>query len=236
LAKLRRRQAEQPGRPLFLVVGSSRIRLSYLPESAPRVLDARGRPVLTFNFPHNGMGPVLQHLYLRRLLREGVRPDLVVLEVMPLYVNHEPGHFMMRFVLPQEWPVAASYLGLGSTLRNAARRQLEIYPEALRTLFPGDLRRLVPPGPMMRVGQTLALGGPARLPDSVSAANQEEVLDLQRLTYSTWDGPDIAPRAERALRDSLALCRRENIDVVLLLTPEGEVFRCLYPPGVEETI
>jgi hypothetical protein len=192
--------------------------------------------VLVFNFAHNGMGPVFQHLYLRRLLREGVHPSRVVLEVMPMYLHHEPDYFVVHFVLGPEIPAAASYVSLPSLVWNVGRRQEAVYAAAARALFPGDLRRLVRPDPALGVGTTLALGGPGRLRDTVSTAERHRLLGLQRAAYRQRGPTFIARRAERALRDSLALCRRENIAVVLLLSPEGESFRQIYPPGAEETV
>src|SRR5262249_29673475 len=43
------------------------------------------------------------------------------------------------------------------------------------------------------------------------------------------------PHAE-ALHDLLALCRKENLPAILVLTPEGETFRSWYPPGVWEQL
>src|SRR5207237_594435 len=41
------------------------------------------RPVEAFNFAHAGAGPVTNAVYLRRLLADGVQPDVVVIEVHP---------------------------------------------------------------------------------------------------------------------------------------------------------
>jgi hypothetical protein len=233
LRKLRQRQAEQPGRPLWLVLGSSRIRLGYWPESVEPLCDRHDQPILVFNFAHNGMGPVFQHLYLRRLLRERVRPDLVVLEVMPMYLHHEPNHFITRFVVAPELPAAASYVPLPALLRNEAWRQEELYPAAARSLFPGDLRRLVPPGEAFRVGRTLAMGGPGRLRKEVSDTERARRIEYLRLA-NPWRGTAVCERGARALRDSLALCQQNNIRGVLLLSPEGDSYRRLYAPGAQE--
>jgi hypothetical protein len=235
LQKVRRLQGEQPASPLWLVLGSSRMRLGYWPESVEPLHDSEGRPVLVFNFGHNGMGPVFQHLYLCRLLREGVRPDLVVLEVMPMYLHYEPDHFLVRFVTAPELPRAASYVPLHSLLRNLARWQKDLYPDAGRAVFPDDLQWLVPPAEPERVGPTLALGGPGRMRDRVSDAERRRRMAIQEAGFA-WRGATVSERGERALRDSLELCRREKIEVVLLLTPEGDSFRKFYPRGAEEAL
>jgi hypothetical protein len=81
LARLRARLAEaRPGRPLVLALGNSRaaqgVRPAVLETARP---DADG-PLL-FNFARTGAGPLRQLLFLRRLLADGIRPDLLLVEV-----------------------------------------------------------------------------------------------------------------------------------------------------------
>ncbi len=237
LRALRQRHQEQPDRPLWLVMGSSRLGLGYLPEDAPPIVDGQGLPVLTFNFSHNGLGPVLQNIHLRRLLREGLRPDLVVLEVMPMYLHLETAHFMTRFVLGSELPTAATYLDSRAVARNAVRRQLEVYPRAMRVLFPNELLDFVRMDPTAEMSPILLLGGPENLHDSVSAADRRAQTALQYTAYHRQKETfHITEGAEQALRDSLELCRREQIDAVLLLTPETESFCRMYRAGAEAEV
>src|SRR4051812_40711862 len=83
LRTLRARVAEAPGRPLLLLVGSSRTEMNFLPEVLPPLHTASGETPLVFNFSHLGAGPVMNLLEVRRLLRDGVRPGWLVLEAMP---------------------------------------------------------------------------------------------------------------------------------------------------------
>jgi hypothetical protein len=233
LAKLRQRQTEQPGRPLGLVIGSSRLLLAYRPEVVAPLRDQTGRLVLTFNFSHPGMGPVFQHLYLRRLVREGIRPRVVVLEVMPMLLHREDDHIVQLFIPVPELPAAASYLPLATLVRGTLRRQRQVYPAAARSLFPGDLRRLVPePCDYPTLGQ----GGLKNMLPRVSAAERRRQVCFAHATYPWLGDPTVSPRSARALRASVELCRRRGAVVVLLLSPEGPSFRSLYPPGVEEEI
>ncbi|MCI0700604.1 MAG: DUF1574 domain-containing protein, partial [Planctomycetia bacterium] len=43
-------------------------------------------PVEAFNFAHAGAGPVTNAIYLRRLRKDGVKPDVVVIEVHPAFL------------------------------------------------------------------------------------------------------------------------------------------------------
>jgi hypothetical protein len=237
LDKLRQARSRQPARPLWLVMGSSRIGRGYLPESVEPLRDGHGRAVLTFNFAQDGMGPVLQHVHLRRLLREGIRPELIVLEQMPMYLYREFNHCQARLALWRELPVVASYSGFPAVARNAAVRQVEIYPAAAQAVLPAGLRRQLSLDHEGPADWLLPRGGLARLFDRVSDAERREHIRLQQLGYrDRMAGFRICAAGERALRDSLALCRREGIAVVLLLAPEGESYRQLYPAGAEELV
>src|SRR5438128_3769067 len=75
LERLRARQAEMPGRPLVLVIGSSRTGYGL---DARRLSEANeGSGALVFNFGISGSGPLFQLVSLRRLLDAGVRPELL---------------------------------------------------------------------------------------------------------------------------------------------------------------
>src|SRR5947209_3513628 len=80
--RLKERLAGEP-RPLLVVgIGSSRTLFGLRGEVAqPWLSEQMGRPVVLFNMGLTGAGPITNLLNLRRLLNEGVRPDLVVLEV-----------------------------------------------------------------------------------------------------------------------------------------------------------
>src|SRR5437763_651245 len=88
LALLRKRMAV-PGRPLSVVMlGSSRTALGFVPDAFEESLtQALGRPVRAFNFGMFSAGPVTNLVELRRLLRDGVRPDLLLVEVLPGRLN-----------------------------------------------------------------------------------------------------------------------------------------------------
>src|SRR5207237_692463 len=46
------------------------------------------RPVVSFNMASNGAGPLTQLIHVQRLLRRGVRPDLLVIELSPLSYDY----------------------------------------------------------------------------------------------------------------------------------------------------
>src|SRR5262249_7123958 len=87
LARLQARQAEAPGRPLVVVLGSSRAALGFRPDAV--AAEAVGERPVVFNFAIAGAGPLTELLQLRRLLAAGVRPDWLVIEVMPPLLHQE---------------------------------------------------------------------------------------------------------------------------------------------------
>ena len=69
---------------LVLALGSSRTLTGFRGETVSDDLsEAWSRKVLAFNFGRPAFGPVMELVYLRRLLKDGVRPDLLLVEVLP---------------------------------------------------------------------------------------------------------------------------------------------------------
>src|SRR5262249_20750589 len=83
-----KQRAKRPGRPLVVALGSSRTQMGFRPAALP----GDGDTLVAFNFGLVGAGPVTQLLCLRRLLDHGVRPDLLLVEVLPALLHQEgPG-------------------------------------------------------------------------------------------------------------------------------------------------
>jgi hypothetical protein len=77
---------QQPQAPATVVfLGSSITGHGIKADMMDEALSAElGRPVVAYNLATNYAGPLTHLVYLKRLLRRGVRPDLVVLELSPL--------------------------------------------------------------------------------------------------------------------------------------------------------
>jgi hypothetical protein len=70
------------------MLGSSRTRQGLLGKSLEQPLgQATGRPAVVFNFGQNSAGPMTELLNLKRLLADGIRPDLLLVEVMPPFLG-----------------------------------------------------------------------------------------------------------------------------------------------------
>src|SRR5262245_46746005 len=80
LGRVDERLKEESGRPLILVLGSSRVGTSIRPDVWR---ESECRQSLVFNAGVRGAGPMTQLLWLERLLADGVQPDWVILEYWP---------------------------------------------------------------------------------------------------------------------------------------------------------
>jgi hypothetical protein len=236
LLHLRQRLAEAPGRPLLLVLGSSRpavgIRPDYLAEMPYR-------PVV-FNFSMPGGGPVRQLLTLRRLLAEGIRPDAIVVEAWaPFLPQHgfftEAGKVLLGDLY---WPDLAAIARLYGLTWEPLNRFLERV--AAPTLY--YRRRLLD-----SCARFLPLRAPTRelpwgedgtdatgwLPPPASLAPDDPAGDREtsrRAVESSLVNFQVSSISDTALRDLLGECRSRGIRVLLLLLPEHSVLRGWYSP------
>jgi hypothetical protein len=233
LARLQARHAEHPDRPLLLMLGSSRTGQLFRPEQLPPFSDTQGRTVLPFNFSRNGGGPVYSRLAYARLCQQGLKPDWVIIELMPALLTARYERFFYTSITASELRDLARYI--------SGRRAVGCY--AKLHVLPGyknrtGLLRSIAPAWAMPTGAddpevTIdALGGEGkrirpwmadadrRAEDARVSAGYAEILAHFR----------IDPGADRALRDLLQACRDNGTRAVLLRTPESTTFRAGYRP------
>ena len=229
-ACLAERRAEAPDRPLLIALGSSRTLMGL---NAGQVTAADGR-WLTFNFGDLGAGPMLEQVFLRRLLARGVRPDALLIEIVPL-------HLATNVVVPME----ESGLDTGRLSAGELRMVAGYY----RVPCSSGVRWLQARGlpcvsrqralhDALHVDETAAgmdssaadgfgfLAMPQRPPEARKAAFQASLKE-----YGRWlPTSQLAPGPVRAVRDLIALCRREHLPFTVVIMPECDRFRQLHPP------
>lgn len=240
--------ARAPGRPLVLVLGSSRaangIATDMLP---PPSADTTTAPVF-FNMAMHAAGPFRELLTLRRLLHAGIRPQAVVIEVLPalLYTDgntiQNPGYLEPGTIYRTDLPACRRYIG-GNALHY--RREWLLYSSC-----PAYANRVL----------ELQDTAPDWLPPDVTAALEENKLPL---SASGWEprilrGPlnrklaleiteeayapllkfnAVNPVTDRVMHELLELCRRERMEVTALLAmPEGPFFRRMYAPETQRMV
>jgi hypothetical protein len=244
LARLREQLAEEPGRPLVLLFGSSRSGVGLDPRQfgTEQTGDA---PPLVFNFALSGAGPVRHLMLLRTLLDEGVRPQRLLLELHPLFLNQGRGALReeCRIDVHRLDRVAMETLAEYSLDPEATRRrwwQGRLVAahgnrhELLDCLLPKLCARFPQYDTFRRINAWGWLAFPGR------ARNEEtrrKLVERARLEYrDSFPGFSVTSDPDRALRELLSLCRREGIGVSMYMMPEGSEFRGWYPPAVRRQV
>ncbi len=240
--KLRRLERSlPPGSPLVLFLGTSRTGNGFDAGTAQRLLsDGLGRPVGVFNHGLPASGPVTHLLHLNRLIEDGHRPTVLLLEIhSPTLANLRDGPLEVRFVhgLAFDWDELDRLRGYGfpvESLRSERRGSLVAPWHALRFQVVG---RIAPSTlPFYRRydwsrGRD-AFGWSPMLVDTVDEERRQAGLErarreYQHILHAMRPGDDQGP-AVRALRDLLQLCGQRGLPVVLVRMPEGEGFRAMY--------
>ncbi len=229
------RVAEQPEKPLLVMVGSSRVTTGFDPQQFSDFRTADGRPILSFNFGHLESGPVSNLVQVKRLLRTGIKPRWLIVEVAPMWCANEWNSYVHNLSWEDVGTVAHyhSYRKFtGSFLRN-------------HFLVPwfrhrGDLQeRYLHETPKRPVQWNLsAYGWGQECVDVVPPDLRRQWTENAHRLLSTLltDQFQIAPITAGAYRELLALCRKEGIEVALLIMPEGNTYRSWYSPVAEERL
>ncbi len=235
-----RLQRQYPQRPLYVALGSSRTEMGLSPTAAGFGADAQG-PVL-LNLGQSGCGPVQEWMNWHRLLREGLQPAHLLVEVLPpVLFSDEPAEAYLK--VPQfAWGDLAVIRPYCDDF-DAVRRQWllgRIYPWHTRRV--SLLSAMVPswlPWPLRQdhLWKTDAFGWMPYPRDQVGQEERSRSLARAefeyRLRLAYWQLSERPCCAYRALLED---CRQRGIPVTLYLMPEGPTFRTWYPPRVVEAV
>jgi hypothetical protein len=243
--KQRLRTAKKTGQPeLVVMLGSSRtlnaLRASPLEAS---LSDQAGRPVLVQNLGVPAAGPMTGLLYFGRMLAEGIRPDLVLIEVMPLFLDRKAGSsevwieadrlgwhdfaLMEQYALPSralwdQWRDGCFLPGF--------KHRSTILNEAMVSLWP----RYRAQHWSHRCDATGWMAQPREdfPPDAV-----QQVQERARTEYeSKLCNFELGGHSCEALRRLLTECEREQIPTALVLMPEATMFQRWYPQEAWQAI
>lgn len=233
LARLQTQRALHPDRPLLVLLGSSRTGQLFRPEQLPPLADERGRSVLPFNFSRNGGGPVYSRLAYERLCRQNLRPDWVVIELMPALLTSRYERFFYTSITAGELRDLARYI--------SGRRAVAFY--AKLHVLPGYKNRTgllraiapswaMPGGPEDPEATIDVLGGEGKRirPSMADADRRAEDARVSAGYAAILSNFRVDPGADRALRDLLRVCRENGTGAVIIRTPESTTFRAAYQP------
>jgi len=214
---LRQRMAEAPGSATVVMLGSSRSLYGFAPEEIPATITRQGQPLVWFNCAHNGAGPILQLVILKRLLADGLRPDLVSIEIMPSYVTRDDSRFLSHFLSFGELASVRPFVRIPELAWNAYRHRFS-KPEQMRRVILG-------PEPM----PSRSHGGLARADENYSKDERARRLAVEHRTHlKVISEVVVSASADMVFREMLTLCRMHGIQPVMILSPEGSNFQSWY--------
>lgn len=236
LARLRALLASAPGRPLVLVLGSSRAAMGFRPDIFAAA--ASWAPSChVFNFAMVGGGPLTELLCLRRLLQHEIRPEHLLLEVWPPYLRHyqEQENLCKRGLRWDDLPAISRHFS-PPRAAYARWRQEQLLPsfqqrfELVTWLAPSWLPE--PKREGERFWRGLDAGGWLPYPwERGGPDTYRRRIDATRAAFrQIFDNFTISPTAEQVFPELLDLCRQAHIAVTLLIMPEGSEFRSWYTP------
>lgn len=233
LVKLRRRLRD--GDPTVVMLGSSRTGLAFHAANVEGQLGG----VVAFNFGVPAAGPVTQLVYLKRLLRDGVTPDLLLVEVLPSMLAasadgrpQECGMLSADRLTRRECDAVAGYGFPADALHARWARTVALPAYWLRFQA---LARILPSSLPWNVRCDWSRGADG---DGFSRAWAQSVDDEKRTTLTENARREYAPTlaayapggpAVAALDDLLALCCDRGVAVRLVLMPESSDFRGYFP-------
>ncbi len=230
---------ERDGYRFTLALGSSRTQMGFSPkEFGP----ACG---VVYNFGQAGCGPVQLNLNYRRLRDAGIRPDTLLIEVMPT-------------ALYQDGAAEAFFAGKTSRLSLADVTRLSVYcddPNSLRRevlshrVWPWHSYRFL----LMSHWQAGMLPWQDRVDfqwrmmdrlgwipypfDTITDAKRAEGLAHSASQYvGNLANFQISPLPDRALRDMISHAQHDGIVVGIYLMPESPAFRAWYTPAAQTRI
>jgi hypothetical protein len=231
-----------PTCPLVVALGSSRTKFGLRADLLNQVVGSQGPVVYNLAIPASG--PLFQQIVLRRLLAEGLRPQLVFLEVMPLTLSRRGGT-----PLEEHWLDSA---------RLDAKETARVYPyyhQVYKALCPWIAGRMLPvyrhqaelrdslgldvPAGARSGNCTTSATGPRSpsaehygwLPNkrpATPAAVQSKIQSALGQYDRVFADQNLEAQPARALRDLLAYCCEQGVAAVLVMPPESQVFRNSY--------
>jgi hypothetical protein len=194
-------------------------------------------PVAVFNFGIPAAGPVTELLTLKRLLREGLRPDLLLIEVLPPQLAGQApvaGGELAWLPVSRLKLVDLALLERYGTNGGLRQAWWEAWPfpwysqrEALLShVAPGWLPAHQRQDWFFSIDDSGWVNHPI---DGLTAQRYRQGVAQARQTYQgPLAGFRLGGPSATALPELLDLCRRRGIPSVIVLMPEGSEFRGWY--------
>jgi hypothetical protein len=227
IAVLKQRQEEAPDRPLIVMIGSSRVERGF---DAQRLEEQSPQPVIAFNLGIQASGPVNTLLVVKRMRAQGIRPDLLLVEVSPTLLAEQCRERWEEPTIHGDCLTYAELAALESYGCSAARLRHQ-WVQARLTPCYYHRRQLLEPAEESQVSRWGLFSSQDDL--AVPGMTRDRLLEFARLGhYDALQDFQLGAGLAQAVRDLAKLCRRDGISMALVWMPEGSVFRGWYPPRV----
>ncbi len=235
--------AEEPGRPLLVMLGSSRTQVGFQAGRLDGMAGSDGRPLAVYNFGVPAAGPIHEYLYLRQMLEKGIRPRLLLVEFLPPLFNRTHDRIISEEGWTQsEWASAGQLLRMAPDFAQPGRKAGEWLEGRVAPWFSQRMS--------LQAWMRAAVGAVrehqlapyahdrwgCRYPEPLSAQQRAEraAVALEYMPSLARFQPGAGPI--QAMRDLLECCRREGIPVALVVTPESTRFRGWYSPRCQQAM
>jgi hypothetical protein len=198
---------------------------------------ALGRTVIGFNLGTNGSGPFTQLVYLQRLLRRGAKPDLVILELSPIFYDfpdalNDIERFPAQVLNRSDLDTVARFARKPDDLREEWWRCCAVPIHGHRlTILNQTAQIMVPFADRVELSDDMDTHGWRRR-EAPAPAEHADILERvkqgfgPRLAKFEVGGPPV-----HVLRELAGLLAEEQIPTVLVVMPEGPLMRSLYASG-----
>jgi hypothetical protein len=232
----------EPTKPrTVIMLGTSRTLADLRPGATEGLWgESDEQPISVFNFGVAGGGPLSELLIWRRLQQDGVRPSLLLVEVMPILlcsqiyfhdlgayhwptarlrwrdlslVKHYDGNH--RPDLRRDWLTASTLPCYVERCQLISRTAPDLLPLAYRLEDEWKVDQFGVPKPQK----------------TPTSEERRRFIEMARETYKPFvNGFRLGGPACEALRELMASCRKEGIPAALVFMPEGPAFRSWYSP------
>lgn len=247
LESMRTLRLQHPQRKSLVVLGSSRIGNGFDTDYATArsfIEDGRDSPVVV-NMSMTGGTSVWQYLALRRLIDHGLKPDAVIIEILPMTLVSDSQYFRPDYHFPPHRLRWRDVLALSDVMPDQSNRHLLEWLTN-NVVFPWNTHRFSLVDLFLPAWQVDQLSTQSRprmwrhiisptgwIPFSVDVPTPEqrrEAEDVARKAYGDYgEATELCRRAQTVYRAMFACCRDHGIKVsAVVLMPESEMFRGLY--------